>query len=209
MPADTPDLDTDGDTSEPIPFDLDGKPRIVDGDGDSIATVDMGAYEFYGIFSVLSLLDHGGTELALDLTDNNIDPRADGVLSLELEVVAPVSSVSASVTCVNSVFGGTVSSSALGTTVTVDFSVSLPDEDCCTVTLTGDLHDSFDVRRLRGDMNRDGIVSTADASIIKPKFGQVPTVVGAELDYNVDGIISTADFSQVKPLFGNSATACP
>ena len=65
------------------------------------------------------------------------------------------------------------------------------------------------VRGIRGDINGDGIVSTADASIIKPKFGQVPTVVGAEFDYNVDGIISTADFSQVKPLFGSQAAACP
>jgi len=45
VPADTADLDGDGDTSEPIPFDLDGNRRIVDGDRDGISTVDMGAYE--------------------------------------------------------------------------------------------------------------------------------------------------------------------
>ena len=65
------------------------------------------------------------------------------------------------------------------------------------------------VRGIRGDINRDGVVSTADASIIKPKFGQVPTDATAQFDYNVDGIISTADFSQVKPLFGATAPACP
>ena len=73
----------------------------------------------------------------------------------------------------------------------------------------GRIHDSFDVRTLRGDINRDGVVSTADASIIKPRFGQLPGVVGAEFDYNVDGIVSTADFSQVKPLFGNATPVCP
>jgi hypothetical protein len=52
VPADTFDLDGDGDTDEPIPFDLDGNPRFVD-DPDTDDTgngtppiVDMGAYEF-------------------------------------------------------------------------------------------------------------------------------------------------------------------
>jgi len=46
LPADTADLDGDGNTVEPIPFDLDGNSRVVDGDRDGTATVDMGAYEF-------------------------------------------------------------------------------------------------------------------------------------------------------------------
>ena len=54
VPPDASDLDGDGDTSEPIPFDLDGQPRFLaeldtpdTGNPDGInPIVDMGAYEF-------------------------------------------------------------------------------------------------------------------------------------------------------------------
>ncbi len=53
VPADTLDLDGDGDVDEPIPFDLDGNPRFVDDpdtDDTGVGTppiVDMGAYEYW------------------------------------------------------------------------------------------------------------------------------------------------------------------
>jgi len=46
VPQYSNDLDNDGNTTEPIPYDLDGHPRIVDGDCNSTQIVDMGAYEF-------------------------------------------------------------------------------------------------------------------------------------------------------------------
>jgi hypothetical protein len=45
LPADSLDLDSDGDLAEPLPIDLDNHQRIVDG-GSGRAVVDMGAYEF-------------------------------------------------------------------------------------------------------------------------------------------------------------------
>jgi hypothetical protein len=47
VPADTADLDDDGDILEPIPYDFEDDPRFFDGNGDTIATVDMGADEFF------------------------------------------------------------------------------------------------------------------------------------------------------------------
>ena len=58
LPPDTFDLDQDGDTTEPIPLDLDGLPRVADdpgtpdigiGGNGQTAMVDMGAFEFHGI----------------------------------------------------------------------------------------------------------------------------------------------------------------
>jgi hypothetical protein len=47
IPQDMTDLDGDGNTAEPIPWDLDGNARIVDGNSDGNAVVDMGAYEYF------------------------------------------------------------------------------------------------------------------------------------------------------------------
>jgi hypothetical protein len=46
VPADTFDLDNDGNTTEPVPWDLDGRTRFADGDCNATMFVDMGAYEF-------------------------------------------------------------------------------------------------------------------------------------------------------------------
>jgi len=46
IPPDALDLDGDGNITEPIPYDLAGKPRLLDGNEDGQAIVDMGAYEY-------------------------------------------------------------------------------------------------------------------------------------------------------------------
>jgi len=67
VPADTTDLDGDGNTVEPIPWDLDGRDRFADGDCNDTVIVDMGAYEFtYAYFG-----DFDGS-CDVDFTDYSI-----------------------------------------------------------------------------------------------------------------------------------------
>lgn len=77
LPADTQDLDGDSNTTEPIPFDLDGNPRIV------YEVVDMGAFEFDNTPAIANAGDdqtiecacntEEGTKVTLD-GSNSSDP---------------------------------------------------------------------------------------------------------------------------------------
>jgi formylglycine-generating enzyme required for sulfatase activity len=68
VPADLSDLDGDGNTTEPIPWDLDGNPRMVDGNNDGNSLVDMGAYEFFW----------PPIEVAMRFTPQSLNPGAQG-----------------------------------------------------------------------------------------------------------------------------------
>jgi parallel beta-helix repeat protein len=95
VPADTTDLDNDGNTVEPIPYDLSGFPRFIDdcrtvdtGNG-TAPIVDMGAYEFlnsdinskgnvdfvdFCLFAAHWMDNNCGTCSGADLTcDGNVD----------------------------------------------------------------------------------------------------------------------------------------
>ncbi len=104
-----------------------------------------------------------------------------------------------------------------GDLLTVTFSPALPDLDCFTINLDGmttaagvALADStFRAVVLHGDIDQNGVVSTGDASIIKPQFGAPPSATNLGFNYNHDSVVSTGDASLIKPLFGNSAPACP
>ncbi|MFQ5489863.1 MAG: PQQ-dependent sugar dehydrogenase [Phycisphaerae bacterium] len=161
------------------------------------------------IISVTSLLDHNGTELGIDLTTNLIEPRLNGIQKLELGLNQAVVAASATVSCANSAFGGTVTTTAAGTTVTVAFSQALPDLDCCTVTLSGDAQDHIQVRTLRGDVDRNGSVTTGDASQVRFFFNQTAAAAGPQWDFDSSGTVTTGDFSQIRFFFNNVAPLCP
>jgi parallel beta-helix repeat protein len=71
LPPDYADLDDNGNTTEPVPYDLQNQTRIIDGDCSGTATVDMGALE-YNPKQTGDL----NSDCQIDLTDFNIFAQA-------------------------------------------------------------------------------------------------------------------------------------
>ena len=163
------------------------------------------------IIAARSCLTHDTVgELCLDLEAVNIEPRYDGVQTIEFDVSEAAWTVQAAVDCVPVAYTGTTQVTADGTTtVTIEFEPALPDQACCEIALTGDVQDSFAVRTLAGDANLSGAVNTTDASQIKLYFGDTVDQGNCTFDCNGDGSIDTTDASQIKLNFGHAAAQCP
>jgi hypothetical protein len=141
--------------------------------------------------------------------ENGVEPRLGGIVELEIDVDNAADFGGGVAVDCSVAWSGSATGTVNGNMVTVTFDPPLPDQAKCTVTL--DCGAEACVRGLEGDIDRGGLVSTGDASIIKPKFGQTPTEAAGnvEFDFDVSGLISTSDFSQVKPKFGHAAPECP
>jgi hypothetical protein len=163
------------------------------------------------ITSARSCTTHGlAGELCIGLDTVNIEPRQSGVEKVEFDVSEPASAVNASVVCTPDTYGGTATVTADGgTTVIVEFSPPLPDQNCCEISLSGDTEDTFSVSTLAGDTNLSGDVTAADALATKLYFGFTADAGNATFDYNVSGEITAADYLQLKVNFGHSAPVCP
>jgi hypothetical protein len=162
------------------------------------------------IVSASSCTDQGGTEWCLDLNGSNVEPRWARVSKLELQMNNPATAVGASVWCeVNSGFTTNETVAVDGTIVTILFDDPLPDQDCCTVTLSGDSDDRLNVRILVGDVGRDGEITVSDKAMIKPVTGHSLTQANHYFDVSCDGLISVSDRAMLKPRIGRSAPSCP
>ncbi len=154
-----------------------------------------------------SCRDHDGTEWCLDLTTNNIEPRSD-LTTMEFDLTDAVASVSAVVSCQNSLYAGSVDA-ALVDADTVRVTMSpLPDEDCCTITLSGDVGDGFVVRTLAGDVDRSDRVNATDKNLVKGKIGAALDAAVFIYDVNATGAINATDKNLVKGWIGHTPP-CP
>ncbi len=176
-----------------------------DGALDHIMTFDLVLNsEPIQIVGARSYADHGPAGiLYIDLMAGPnlaVENRFNPLNSFQFDLSGPVSSVTCdegTVTLIDS------------DTIQVDLTSPMVHKNWHTITLHGDVEDTFTVGYLQGDTNHDGIVSTADFSVVKPKFGQtpaspaVPGFCPPQFDTGNDGIVSTADASIIKPKFGH------
>lgn len=162
------------------------------------------------ILAMRSCLDHDGQRLCLDMLENTVEPRRPGIRVLEIELDdATGFAGSVTLACLDAADTLTLSpadASVDGNRVTIVFDPPIVD-DTCHIRL--DCGASACVRALRGDISRNGAVTTGDASMIRFFFNQDPAEVGAQYDYDTNGRISTGDFSQVRFFFNNTVPQCP
>ncbi|MCP4246550.1 MAG: hypothetical protein GY778_05835 [bacterium] len=173
-----------------------------------------------GVAEVRSCLDHSGTVFCLTLTEEaNSEPRLPGVNNLAIDLTRDVGSngaVGVTIDCNPAgPYSGSISTAigsgpqGLHSTVAVTLSPALPEENCCTVTLTGDVEDGFDVRMLPGDVDFSGRVNATDKNLVK---GDLDAVFGSSnffYDVNASGAINATDKNLVKGWINDVAPDCP
>ncbi|UCF42416.1 MAG: right-handed parallel beta-helix repeat-containing protein [Planctomycetota bacterium] len=214
VPADSPDLDNDGNTTEPIPWDLDGQARFVDGDYNDTIIVDMGAYE-YGSTAIIevevdmdemwiyqSLPGQSNSDLTAGVSVTD-DPWSNSSYSYGWEIVLP-GDVSLAPTTVDG--GGAGDAYWTFAARGCDEPGGLSDSGqtfTVRVTITGDDYGNtgqaeaeFGIALL-GDTNNDGVVNVADRSIANAfwRTGSAGPYMLRDCDVNCDGVVNVADRS--------------
>ncbi|MCH7813754.1 MAG: hypothetical protein IID40_07000, partial [Planctomycetes bacterium] len=155
---------------------------------------------------------HDVQRWCFDLDGGLPDPRL-GPDQLELDLTGDVAGVSVSMSCASGHIGGPIVSIGSGpngpqSRLTVDFT-PLPNIDCCTVTLSGDAVDQYDISTLAGDVNGSGMVNATDKNLVKGNIGNAVDAVKFVFDVNASGVINATDKNLTKGWMGTSAMLCP
>ena len=191
--------------------------------GEAVVQARVDRLEPVALLAAQSVISHGSAGVyALDLLSNNLEPRANGVQRIDLQVDQPlnqdtVTAEHVQVRCQPTDYDGRLTATlSRQTTIILTFDPPLPNATCCTIELVdmvsasgAPLAEQFTVRPLAGDVNRDGGVTTSDTALIKPAFQQPVGVSNFLFDYTTDGVISSSDAATIKPRYQQQAPRCP
>ncbi|MCH7814926.1 MAG: hypothetical protein IID40_13000 [Planctomycetes bacterium] len=154
----------------------------------------------------------GGQEWCFDLDGGAPEPRWSPTV-LEFDLTGNVATVLTAMICESgweadpSVSIGPGNNGAQSMlTVTVN---PLRNIDCCTITFSGDVVDTYDVRTLVGDVNGSGVVNATDKNLVKGAIGRALDSDKFIFDINTSGTINATDKNLVKGWIGTTEVACP
>ncbi|MCP4246522.1 MAG: hypothetical protein GY778_05685, partial [bacterium] len=164
------------------------------------------------IVAARSCMMHVGQRWCLDLAGGVSEPRWNPA-QLELDLSDSVSSVSASMSCASGHIGAPTVSIGAGpngpqSRLTVDLN-PLPTSDCCTLTLSGDALDQYQIIALAGDVNGSGMVNATDKNLVKGSINKPVDAARFLMDVNTSNAINTTDKNLTKGWIGGAAVVCP
>ena len=124
-----------------------------------------------------------------------------------------VAGVAATLNCTNGTGGPATVAISVGlngpqSLLTLDFA-ALPNVDCCTVTLTGDVEQAFEFHVLAGDVNGSGTVNATDKNLVKGNINKPVDATRFQMDVNATGAINATDKNLTKGWIGETAASCP
>ncbi|NLX12023.1 MAG: hypothetical protein GXY44_00005 [Phycisphaerales bacterium] len=209
--------------------DLTGSLRILDGTGDGLPVVDMGAFEYvfepgpaFTLLAAVSRKVHGQAgafdiDLPLDSAAAGLEPRAGGPTMI---VLAFSDDLDPAVSCANILLSSGVCEGV--TVVENEMAMALSDvtgNTCLSLALGGIVSATgvplsgaaeVRIRVLLGKVDNDesGMVTISDLSAIKSQLFQPVTADTFRCDVHSDAVIDIRDLSATKSnLFGS--VSCP
>ena len=188
--------------------------------------VDIGAFEYAAappqVSAWYSVVTHGGSEIAAQITEDLIDSRVAAISKLQINFsgilnAATVNNSSVAITGDTSGdLSGQISNVSLvdGYKIVVTLSSALPDGERFTLTVNASVTDSAgqpvtgdrDIRLavLAGDVDGSGAVTAADLAAIRGQTGQTVDATSSRWDVDRSGAITAADMRAALQHMGNA-----